>query len=104
MKSFGVRSIAGMGDGTRDAGDGTRAAGDFASARDVFADTRLTYSHMPSRPPSRPKPLSRYPPNPAAASKRFVEFTHTTPAFSLGAMSSARLMLSVHTLAARPYG
>src|SRR4029079_15938446 len=62
------------------------------------------YSNIPSRPPSRPNPLSRYPPNPAAASKRFVEFTQTTPALIFGAMSSARLMLSVHTLAASPYG
>ena len=33
-----------------------------------------------------------------------VQFTHTTPALSFGATSSARLMFSVHTLAARPYG
>ena len=30
--------------------------------------------------------------------------TQTTPALIFGAMSSARLMLSVHTLAARPKG
>jgi hypothetical protein len=29
---------------------------------------------------------------------------HTTPALIFGATSSARLMLSLHTLAARPYG
>src|SRR5690242_20914758 len=52
------------------------------------------YSHIPSLPPSRPNPDSRYPPNPAAASKRFVELIQTTPALILGAMSSARLMRS----------
>src|SRR6059036_754735 len=62
------------------------------------------YSHIPSFPPSRPNPDSRYPPNPAAASNRLVQFTHTTPALIFGAMSRARLMFSVHTLAARPKG
>src|SRR5688572_18459497 len=64
----------------------------------------LTYSHIPSRPPSRPNPLSRYPPNPLDASNRLVELIHTTPALIFGAMSSARLMLSVQMLAARPNG
>src|SRR5262245_47197467 len=64
----------------------------------------FTYSHIPSLPPSRPNPLSRYPPNPADASNRFVEFTHTTPHLSFGGTSNARLMFSVHTLAASPYG
>src|SRR3954451_11181447 len=59
---------------------------------------------MPSRPPSRPNPDSLYPPKPAAASKRFVEFTQTTPALIFGAISSARLMFSVQSDAARPYG
>src|SRR6266581_2345802 len=62
------------------------------------------YSHIPSRPPSRPNPDSRYPPNPLAASNTFVQLIHTTPALIFGATSSARLMFSVHTLAARPYG
>src|SRR5207247_2680269 len=66
--------------------------------------SRFTYSHIPSFPPSRPNPDSRYPPNPEAASNRLVQLTHTTPALILGATSSARLMFSVHTLAARPYG
>src|SRR5688500_3089927 len=61
-----------------------------------------TYSRSPSRPPSRPKPLSRYPPKPLAASNTLVQFTHTVPALSWGAMSRARLMFSVQTLAARP--
>src|SRR5258708_29006621 len=62
------------------------------------------YSHIPSFPPSRPNPDSRYPPKPEAASNRLVQFTHTTPALILRATSSARLMFSVHTLAASPYG
>src|SRR6267378_2076874 len=62
----------------------------------------LRYSHIPSRPPSLPNPDSRYPPNPEAASNRLVELIHTTPALSLGATSSARLMFSDHTLAASP--
>src|SRR3989441_5082420 len=62
------------------------------------------YSHIPSFPPSRPNPDSRYPPNPDAASNRFVQLIHTTPALIFGATSSARLMFSVQTLAASPYG
>src|SRR6266446_8349229 len=61
------------------------------------------YSSSPSRPPSRPNPLSRYPPKPHAASNRFVLFTHTTPAFICAAACSARFTLSLHTLAASPY-
>src|SRR5258705_5469289 len=61
------------------------------------------YSSRPSRPPSRPYPLSRYPPKPQAASKRFVQFTQTTPAFSCAATCSETLMLSLHTQAAKPY-
>src|SRR6266576_1438418 len=64
----------------------------------------LRYSHIPSRPPSLPNPDSRYPPNPDAASNRLVQLIHTTPALSLGATSSARLMFSDQRLAARPYG
>src|SRR5882762_2634737 len=70
----------------------------------VFSHSAFRYSHIPSRPPSRPNPDSRYPPNPDAASNRLVELIQTTPALSFGATSSARLMFSVHTLAARPYG
>src|SRR5207244_180976 len=62
------------------------------------------YSHIPSFPPSRPNPASRYPPTPDPASNRLVQLVQTTPALSFGATSSARLMFSVHTLAARPYG
>src|SRR6267154_4231723 len=61
------------------------------------------YSRSPSLPPSRPKPLSRYPPKPQAASNRFVLLTHTTPAFNWAATCSATLMLSLQTLAASPY-
>src|SRR6058998_117225 len=75
----------------------------FASRISPLA-SRFTYSHIPSRPPSRPNPDSRYPPNPEAASNRLVQLIQTTPALIFGATSSARLMFSVHTLAARPYG
>src|SRR4051812_13411333 len=63
----------------------------------------FTYSLNPSRPPSLPNPLSRYPPKPLAASKTLVQLIQSVPALTLGAMSRARLMFSVHTLAARPY-
>src|SRR5258708_21946829 len=114
MQSLGVRSIGGA-----PAVITSVLRAERAAARDLFffvgallffsfslsfSFTGFTYSHIPSRPPSRPNPLSRYPPNPAAASNRFVEFTHTTPALIFGAMSSARLMFSVQTLAASPYG
>src|SRR5215813_4828785 len=61
------------------------------------------YSSRPSRPPSRPNPLSRYPPKPHAASKRFVQLTHTTPAFNCAATCSATLMFSLQTHDANPY-
>src|SRR5215467_382631 len=60
------------------------------------------YSSRPSRPPSRPNPLSRYPPKPHAASKRFVQLTHTTPAFNCAATCSATLMFSLQTHDANP--
>src|SRR6266513_401573 len=106
MNNLYVRSIGGM----RDAGCEMRALVRAGWAVFVFASriplpaSRFTYSHIPSFPPSRPNPDSRYPPNPEAASNRLVELTHTTPALILGATSSARLMFSVHTLAASPYG
>src|SRR5215510_10749586 len=61
------------------------------------------YSKSPSRPPSRPYPLSRYPPNPQEASNKFVQFTQTTPALICAATCSATLMLSLQTHAANPY-
>src|SRR5688500_5722700 len=119
MKSLGVRSIGGTPSGARGEGRGARIEADFdlfprpsSLAPALFSPLAprpsplvfLTYSHIPSRPPSRPNPLSRYPPNPADASNRFVELIHTTPALIFGAMSRARLMLSVQTLAASPKG
>src|ERR1043166_4167092 len=114
MNSFGVRS---MGGSVADGREPCRAPGAVRSTplpasrlplpaafRFPLPVSRFTYSHMPSLPPSLPNPLSRYPPNPDDASNRFVELIHTTPALILGAMSSARLMLSVQTLAASPYG
>src|SRR5256885_14132478 len=100
MNNFAVRSIG-----------GSAEADAFAERLSALTlggappeSSRDKYSHMPSRPPSRPNPLSLYPPNPLDASNMFVQFTHTTPALICGAMSSARLMFSVHTLAASPYG
>src|ERR1700730_4855228 len=55
------------------------------------------YSSKPSLPPSRPNPLSRYPPKPHAASNMFVQFTQTTPALICAATCSATLMLSLQT-------
>src|SRR5262245_13167741 len=113
MNSLGVRSIGGITLIARCSAESVRGTSSFLRdpvlrvtglARSAACLACLRYSHMPSRPPSRPNPLSRYPPNPADASNRFVELIHTTPLLSFGAMSSARLMLSVHTLAARPYG
>src|SRR5512147_3328486 len=101
MNSFGVRSIGGS--ETGDEGGGPAAATtvvdtDSSPVPRPPSHSGLRYSNIPSRPPSRPKPDSRYPPNPAAASNRFVELIHTTPALILGATSSARLMFSVQTL------
>src|SRR6185312_17020289 len=74
----------------------------FARAPD-WLTLHFRYSRRPSRPPSRPNPLSRYPPKPLAASNTFVQLIQTVPALSCGATSSARLMFSVQTLAASPY-
>src|SRR6267142_752369 len=111
MNNLYVRSMGGRAPelGTRksERGTGTSdSAVTFRVPRSAFAfsQSALRYSHIPSLPPSRPKPDSRYPPNPEAASNRLVELIQTTPALSLGATPSARLMFSVHTLAARPYG
>src|SRR5687767_802920 len=62
----------------------------------------FTYSQSPSLPPSLPNPDSLYPPNPLAASNMLVQLTQTVPALSCGAISSAVLRFSLHTLAARP--
>src|SRR6476661_900315 len=98
MNSLGVRSIAGLvvpGDVT----DLLFFAGCLrappSALRPPSSALAVRYSHIPSRPPSRPNPDSRYPPNPAAASNRLVELIHTTPALIFGAMSSARLIDSL---------
>src|SRR3989440_12458772 len=89
---------------------GTRKSERGPGARLLFRVRRSAFRvcwrspHTPSFPPSPPTPASRYPPNPDAASNRLVQLIHTTPALILGATSSARLMFSVHTLAASPYG
>src|SRR5215467_8554554 len=76
------------------------AAGNFGAC---FSHLGSMYSSRPSLAPSRPYPLSRYPPNPHAASNRLVQFTQTTPAFSCAATCSATLMFSLHTQEASPY-
>src|SRR5262249_49916811 len=103
MKSLGVRSIWGRGkreEGRGGMGEGGGGGRGFpgrgpseAAPRSAFPPSRSSLppsprfplppplfksSHIPSLPPSLPNPLSRYPPNPAAASKRFVELIHTT--------------------------
>src|SRR5437773_4861819 len=105
MNSLYVRSMGGtcFERGTRKSERGTGARLLFRVPRSAFR-VCWRYSHIPSRPPSRPNPDSRYPPNPEAASNRLVQLIQTTPALIFGATSSARLMFSVHTLAARPYG
>src|SRR5437764_12285152 len=110
MNSLYVRSIGGIrgsGLGTRDA-----ACGILRFARPTVAPeprapspeprSGFPYSHIPSFPPSRPNPDSRYPPNPDAASHRFVQLIPTQPALILGATASASVMSSVPTLAATP--
>src|SRR5260370_17564285 len=61
------------------------------------------YSTRPSLPPSRPNPLSRYPPKPHEASNRFVQFTHTTPAFNCAAPCNATFIFSLQPHPSRPY-
>src|SRR5438034_9775943 len=107
MNSLYVRSIGGSGERGAVPAVALRAfaRGVLGRSRSLLpAPCSLRYSHIPSFPPSRPNPDSRYPPNPDAASNRLVQLIHTTPALILGATSSARLMFSVHTLAASPYG
>src|SRR4029077_14231005 len=97
-----VRSMEGVPVSARSCDDGTGglAAASFGACLNHFGSM---YSSKPSRPPSRPYPLSRYPPKPQAASNKFVQFTQTTPAFSCAATCSATLMLSLQTHEASPY-
>src|SRR3989304_231720 len=106
MNCLGVRSVGGA---PLKAEDCPRTAVRFgtvcfAALLAAACQSAFRYSHIPSRPPSRPYPDSRYPPNPDAASKRFVQLIQTTPALIFGATSSARLIFSLQTLAASPYG
>src|SRR5579859_2102625 len=103
MYSFTVRSIAGAATSPSSSGGWSMANGLVCSRGAFLNHAGSRYSSSPSLPPSRPNPLSRYPPNPQAASNRFVLLTQTTPAFSCAATCSATLMLSLHTLAASPY-
>src|SRR5579862_1454314 len=104
MKSLTVRSIAGelvagLSSACASEGVGAIVAG---SADACLNQVGSRYSSKPSLPPSRPYPLSRYPPKPQAASNRFVQFTHNTPALSCAATCSATLIFSLHTQEASP--
>src|SRR3954468_2319962 len=103
MYSFTVRSIEGMAGSIPSSRSGMADAEDDVSLRACLNHLGSMYSSRPSRPPSRPYPLSRYPPKPHAASKRLVQFTHTTPALSCAARSRATLMFSLQTQDASPY-
>src|SRR3954447_16925837 len=82
---------------------GMADAEDDVSLRACLNHLGSMYSSRPSLPPSRPYPLSRYPPKPQDASKRLVQFTHTTPALICAATWRATFRLSLHTQAANPY-
>src|SRR5229473_8390633 len=103
MYSFTVRSIGGAAKSAGCSGGWSIARGVACTGGAFLNQEGSRYSSRPSRPPSRPKPLSRYPPKPQEASKRFVQLTQTTPALSCAATWSETLMLSLHTQAARPY-
>src|SRR5450755_3355965 len=62
------------------------------------------YAARPCRPPSRPNPDSRYPPNGLAGSNLLYVLAHTTPARRCCAIQRIRLPLSVQTPADSPYG
>ncbi len=59
MKSLGVRSIGGAAGMRAAEADGLGEAADPAVGAACGASTGRRYSYIPSRPPSRPKPLSR---------------------------------------------
>src|ERR1700731_3380950 len=104
MYSFTVRSMVGDASLSSSTSNGKSIATGACFRIGACANQAGSrYSSIPSLPPSRPNPLSRYPPNPQAPSNKFVLFTHTTPAFNCAATCSATLMLSLQTLAARPY-
>jgi hypothetical protein len=102
VRSIGGRSPAGAPPFLDRSGDVVPLSPPTAADLAAFSHFGFMYSNSPSRPPSRPNPLSRYPPKPAAASNRLVLFTHTVPAFTFGATSRARLMFSVQMEAASP--
>src|SRR5258707_5933157 len=100
MYNFTVRSMAGvLATDSSSLGAGNCAVGNLGA---FLNHVGCKYSSRPSLPPSRPNPLSRYPPKPHEASNRFVQFTHTTPAFNFAATSKATLMFSLQTHAAKP--
>ena len=87
MKSFAVRFT------------GRRSVGLIAS---IGSSSR--YGSRPCRPPSRPNPLSLYPPNGDEGSNRLNVFAHTTPARRRCAIHRMREPFSVQTPALNPNG
>ena len=82
----------------------TQVTGDTLMVTQVTGDTLMvtqaTGDPLTSLPPSLPKPLSLYPPKPAAASNTLWQLTQQLPALMLMAVSKATLRFSVHTLEA----
>ncbi len=67
-----------------------------------IAQFKLRYALNPCTPPSRPYPLSLYPPNGDVGSNLLKVLAQMTPARSLVVMLKILLPLSVHTPALRP--
>src|SRR5215212_8767129 len=68
------------------------------------AQFKLRYGSNPCNPPSRPMPLSLYPPNGLVGSNLLYVFAQITPARSLLVTLKILLHLSVHTPPLNPYG
>src|SRR5439155_19756244 len=66
--------------------------------------SKTTYGSRPCSPPSRPKPLSLYPPKGDEGSNRLNVFAQTTPARRRWAIQRMRDPFSVQTPAESPYG
>src|ERR1022692_2231145 len=74
------------------------------SCRPSYSRQTSRYAPGPCRPPSRPNPDSRYPPNGLAGSNTLNVFAQTTPPRSRCAIHRIRLPLSVQIPADSPYG
>src|SRR5439155_22520254 len=78
--------------------------GNALGRRHVPFGSSSRYGSKPCRPPSRPNPLSLYPPNGDDGSNRLNVFAQTTPARSRSAIHRIREPFSVQTPALRPNG